>query len=108
MIQQAGEPQSFPGIFAGVHLSCSGAADVFHAYKRDAAGAYDGEITRRAGLWLVGPDLSLLLCEGGCIFLCLVRRASAGHKDLPDIPDHGDSALVYSFFFMVTLPDFNL
>ena len=81
---------------------------MLHADKSDAAGAYDGEITGRAGLWLVGPDLSPILCDGGCIFLRLTGRASAGHMNLPEIPDPAGSALVCSFFFMVILPGFNL
>jgi hypothetical protein len=38
-------------------------ADVPHADKCNASGTHNGEVACRAGLWLVGPDLSPLPCD---------------------------------------------
>jgi hypothetical protein len=82
-------------------------ADTLHADKGDTAGAYDGEVIWRAGLWLEGPDLSPLFCDRGCIFLRLAWRASAGHRELPEIPDPAVSPFAYSFFSMMVPPGFH-
>lgn len=80
---------------------------MLNADERYTSGIHYSEVARGAGLWLIWPDLSPLLCDRGCSLLRLAWRASPGHAEVPTIPDPV-SVILFSFFSIAIHPDFNL